>query len=158
VAAASSLLFVCGLITGKLLHKHKHDYLFSNEGYADLLSLIVWLLFGAVVITRVWPFMEWQCWVYAAASLTLLRMVPVLISLIGTSLSWEQRLFIGWFGPRGLASIVFIVIVLQYPLVLRNEIGATVICTILLSVVLHGISANPWVNRLKYLPKTPPAE
>jgi len=81
--------------------------------------------------------------------LTVLRMVPVLISLIGTSISWEQRLFIGWFGPRGLASIVFIVIVLQYPLVLRNEIGATVICAILLSVVLHGISANPWVNRLK---------
>ncbi len=57
--------FVCGLITGKRLGKHKHEYLVSNEGYGDLLSLIVWLLFGAVVITRVWPFMDWQAWVYA---------------------------------------------------------------------------------------------
>jgi NhaP-type Na+/H+ or K+/H+ antiporter len=64
-------------------------------------------------------------------------------------ISLPLTLFIGWFGPRGLASIVFIVIVLQYPLVLSNEIGATVICTILLSAALHGISANPWVNRPK---------
>ena len=76
-------------------------------------------------------------------------MLPVWVSLLGTELSRESRLFVGWFGPRGLASIVFAVIVMQYDLIAKSEIIATVVCTILLSVVLHGLTANPWVARLQ---------
>jgi sodium/hydrogen antiporter len=76
-------------------------------------------------------------------------MVPVWVSLLGIELSSESRLFVGWFGPRGLASIVFAVIVMQYELIAMSEIIATVACTILLSVVLHGLTANPWVARLQ---------
>ena len=143
--------FMCGLITGMRIRKHKHGYLISNEGYGELLSVIVWMVFGAVVIGMVWPSLTWQSWIYAISSLTVLRMLPVWISLLGTNLSIESRLFIGWFGPRGLASIVFIVIVLQNPLIAKKEIAATVICTILMSVILHGVTANPWVNRLKQI-------
>lgn len=143
--------FVCGMLTGMRLGEHKHKYLESNEGYGELLSVIVWLFFGAVIISLAWPFLSWQTWVYALASLTLLRILPVWLSLSGTDLTMENRLFIGWFGPRGLASIVFVVIALQYPLIAKNQLGATVICTILLSVIFHGITANPWVNRFKAL-------
>jgi NhaP-type Na+/H+ or K+/H+ antiporter len=140
--------FVCGLVIGKKLLKDKHEYLFSNEGYGELLSVIVWLFFGAVIITMAEPYLSWQTWLYAIVSLTLLRIVPVWLSLLGSGLALEEKLFIGWFGPRGLASIVFVVIALQSPMLAKSTIGATVICTILLSVILHGVTANPWVARM----------
>lgn len=139
--------FVCGMVTGHLLGEHRHHFLQSNENYGDLLSICVWLLFGAVVATKAWPYLSWQSWAYAAASLTVLRMLPVWLCLAGTGLSTEKRLFIGWFGPRGLASIVFGIIVMQQPLVMGNTLVITTICTILLSVVLHGLTANPWARR-----------
>jgi sodium/hydrogen antiporter len=138
--------FVCGLIAGRVLEK-KHSYLHHNEGYADLLSVMVWIIFGAIVLTNAWPYFSWKTWTFAIASLTLLRMLPVWLSLWGTTLDTESRLFLGWFGPRGLASIVFGVIVMQYELVAMYEVVATAVSTVLLSVVLHGLTANPWVAR-----------
>ena len=76
-------------------------------------------------------------------------MLPVWISLWGTALNTESRLFLGWFGPRGLASIVFGVIVLQFELEAKEEIVAAVVATVLLSVALHGLTANPWVARFR---------
>ncbi|MBQ0721044.1 MAG: cation:proton antiporter [Gammaproteobacteria bacterium] len=140
--------FVCGLIAGPLL-ENKHSYLEHNEGFADLLSVLVWVLFGAVILTNTWPHFSWKTWTYAIASLTLLRMLPVWLSLVGTTLGSESRLFMGWFGPRGLATIVFGVIVMEYELVAMEEIVATAVCAVLLSVVFHGLTANPWVARLR---------
>jgi sodium/hydrogen antiporter len=140
--------FVCGLVAGQQLGEHRHTYLESNEGYSELLSIIVWLVFGAVVVPLAWNYFTPQVWIYSFASLTVLRMIPVLISLIGTPLNVETKLFIAWFGPRGLASIVFAVIIMQEQLTHMHTIVATTICTILLSVVFHGVTANPWVKHL----------
>lgn len=75
--------------------------------------------------------------------LVLIRILPVFVAAIGLGLHWETRLFMGWFGPRGLASIVFVVLV-QDELHPGSEILATTVTwTILLSVLLHGLSANP---------------
>ena len=71
-------------------------------------------------------------------------MLPVYLSLFGLKLDPETKLFIGWFGPRGLASIVFMVIVLDEKLAGADVLLATVTTTIVLSVILHGITANPW--------------
>ncbi|WP_447834834.1 cation:proton antiporter [Aeromonas salmonicida] len=143
--------FVGGLLMGRRLGEHKHAYMDSSEGYGDLLSVVIWMVFGATLMPMLPMLLHWQYWLYAAASLTLLRMLPVWLSLLGTGQSFELKLFIGWFGPRGLASIVFAVMVLQHePALLGQEpIIATVLCTIILSVILHGISANPWVRRFK---------
>ncbi|WP_426008152.1 cation:proton antiporter [Aeromonas salmonicida] len=143
--------FVGGLLMGRRLGEHKHAYMDSCEGYGDLLSVVIWMVFGATLMPMLPILLHWQYWLYAAASLTLLRMLPVWLSLLGTGLKPELILFIGWFGPRGLASIVFAVMVLQHkPALLGQEpIIATVLCTIILSVILHGISANPWVRRFK---------
>jgi len=143
--------FVGGLLMGRRLGEHKHAYMDSCEGYGDLLSVVIWMVFGATLMPMLPELLHWQYWLYAAASLTLLRMLPVWLSLLGTGLKPELMLFIGWFGPRGLASIVFAVMVLQHePALLGQEpIIATVLCTIILSVILHGISANPWVRRFK---------
>ena len=139
--------FICGLFISHLMPKQKHRFLETNEQFGDLFSVIVWLAFGAGIIVQAWSFFTWQSWAYAFASLTIIRIIPVLICLANTSLAFEQRLFIAWFGPRGLASIVFLLIATQYHLTAMNQISATVIATIFLSVVLHGLSANPWVTR-----------
>lgn len=143
--------FVGGLLISRKLGEHKHAYLDSCEGYGDLLSVVIWMVFGATLMPMLAELLHWQYWLYAAASLTLLRMVPVWLSLLGTGLKLELKLFIGWFGPRGLASIVFAVMVLQNEPALLGQrpIIATVLCTIILSVTLHGLTANPWVARFK---------
>jgi NhaP-type Na+/H+ or K+/H+ antiporter len=85
---------------------------------------------------------------YAVFSLTLIRMVPVFLSLTGMKMRADEKLFMGWFGPRGLASIVFAVIALNENLPGGDTISMTVVCTIILSVVFHGISANPLADLL----------
>ena len=141
--------FVGGLFTGHFLGHRKENFLESNESFSEVLSICVWAVFGATAVATAFVQFPWQAWLYAAASLTLLRMLPVWLSLMGTTMPTGSKLFIGWFGPRGLASIVFLLIVMQYQLEQMPMITASVIATVLLSVVAHGLSANPWVARLK---------
>jgi sodium/hydrogen antiporter len=140
--------FVGGLLSGYLLGEQKHHFLQASEELASLLSVITWLVFGALLIPLAWSSFSLNVWLYALFSLTLIRMLPVFISLIGTALNNETRLFIGWFGPRGLATIVFAVMISDAELKASNTLLATAICTVLLSVLLHGLSANPWAARL----------
>ncbi|MEH6593682.1 MAG: cation:proton antiporter [Halioglobus sp.] len=73
-----------------------------------------------------------------------MRMLPIFLSLDGTGESSANKLFLGWFGPRGLASIVFVIIVLEESIPAGNQIAVTVVCTVGLSLFLHGITANPY--------------
>jgi NhaP-type Na+/H+ or K+/H+ antiporter len=81
-------------------------------------------------------------------SLTVVRMLPVFLVVTGLGIRTDEKLFMGWFGPRGLASIVFAVIVAGENLPGGDTISITVVCTILLSIILHGLSANPLVAAL----------
>jgi NhaP-type Na+/H+ or K+/H+ antiporter len=148
--------FVGGLLSGHLLGEQKHHFLQASEELASLLSVITWLVFGALIIPLAWSSFSLHVWLYALLSLTLIRILPVFISLIGTELNSETRLFIGWFGPRGLATIVFAVMISDAQLKASNTLLATAICTVLLSVLLHGISANPWAARLARQAKASP--
>lgn len=140
--------FVGGLLASYLFTEQKHRLLEAGEEIASLLSVITWIVFGALVIPWAWGIVTLNMWIYAVLSLTVIRILPVLISLAGTRFDGETRLFIGWFGPRGLASIVFAVMILDFPLNASRTLVATAACTVLLSVLLHGLSANPWVARL----------
>jgi len=109
----------------------------------------VWSIFGALFVGSLLTHdLSVQPIVYAILSLTVIRMVPVAIALIGTHLRPTTVAFMGWFGPRGLASVVFTLLALQE---LEQSGGGmlvqTVTWTILLSVVLHGISAPPLAAR-----------
>jgi NhaP-type Na+/H+ or K+/H+ antiporter len=75
-------------------------------------------------------------------------MLPVFLTLAGMNLRTDEKLFMGWFGPRGLASIVFAVIVINEHLPGGGTITITVACTIILSIVAHGLSAHPLVAAL----------
>jgi NhaP-type Na+/H+ or K+/H+ antiporter len=80
---------------------------------------------------------------YAILSLTVIRMAPVFLGLSGLGMQWDTKLFLGWFGPRGLASIVFIVMVKQAGVAGADTLIEAVTWTVLLSVIAHGITANP---------------
>ena len=140
--------FVGGLLASYLFTEKKHDLLKASEEFASLLSVITWVVFGALVIPWAWSSLTLNIWLYAVLSLTVIRILPVLISLAGTDFDFETRLFIGWVGPRGLATIVFAVMILDCPLQAGRTLVAVAACTVLLSVLLHGLSANPWVSRL----------
>ena len=93
--------------------QHKPKLLLAAEGTGDTLALITWVVFGAAVVGQSVRYFSWEVVLYALLSLTLVRMVPVFLTLAGMNLRADEKLFMGWFGPRGLASIVFAVIVLN---------------------------------------------
>jgi len=138
--------FVGGLLFGAIAKQHKPKFLLAAEGTGDTLALITWVVFGSAVVGQAIDSFSWQIVLYAALSLTLVRMLPVFLVLHGMNLRPDEKLFMGWFGPRGLASIVFAVIVLNAGLPGGDVIAMTCVCTIFLSVILHGISANPLVK------------
>ena len=140
--------FVGGMLFGILAEAHKHKLLLAAEGTGDTLALITWVVFGAAVVGRSIDVLSWQVIAYALLSLTVIRMLPVFLVLMGSNLRTDEKLFIGWFGPRGLASIVFGLIVIEESLPGGRTISVTVVCTILLSIILHGITANPLVALL----------
>ena len=140
--------FAGGLLFGWLVKHHKHRLLLAAEGTGDTLALLTWVIFGAAVIGKAIGSLSWDVVLYAVLSLTLARMLPVFLALAGTGLRTDEKLFMGWFGPRGLASIVFGVIVLNEHLPGGGTLTMTVVCTILLSVIAHGLSATPLVAGL----------
>ena len=143
--------FSGGLLFSALTKRHREEFLRAAEGTGDTLALITWvifgwLIFGSAVVRQAVSYFSWLDLLYAVLSLTLIRMLPVFLSLTGMGVSTEGKLFIGWFGPRGLASIVFGVIVVNAHLPNSGPIAITVVCTIILSIMAHGITANPWAK------------
>jgi NhaP-type Na+/H+ or K+/H+ antiporter len=136
--------FIAGLVFGGLCKKHKKDDLAAAEAGGDLMAMVTWFVTGAAAIGLSWGFLDWKIVVYSIASLTLVRMVPVFLCLSGMKLATDTKLFIGWFGPRGLASVVFVVMVMDERLPGSDFLLPAVICTILMSIVLHGLTANPF--------------
>ena len=139
--------FAAGVAVGNTLkHVNEEIYEFA-ESEGQLLNLIIFFLFGVACIPRVWGHVSWEIVAYAILSLTLIRMLPVLLSLIGKHLRWETTIFLGWFGPRGLASILFALLVLEHAhLAQESLVFNTVIVTVALSVFLHGLTALPGVK------------
>ena len=129
-----------------LSKKVKEDYLLTSEGAGDTLALITWVTFGAAVVGQAIGYFSWTILLYSFLSLTVIRMLPVFLCLTGSGIDTEGKLFIGWFGPRGLASIVFAVMVVNSGLPDSGPLAMTVVCTIVLSIVAHGVTANPWAE------------
>jgi sodium/hydrogen antiporter len=136
--------FVGGLVVGPIVERVGEQLLRFTEAEGQLLNLSVFFVFGVLVIGLIQP-LSWQVALYALLSLTVIRMLPVAVSLAGTHLRSVSVLFAGWFGPRGLASIVLgLIVVSEAPLLAgREEIELVVALTVLFSVLLHGITAAP---------------
>ena len=124
----------------------KHSVEFAEE-WGQMINLSVFFVFGLAIV-RNWPKFTPTAWLYAVLSLTVVRMLPVAIALIGTRLSAASVLFMGWFGPRGLASIVLGLVYLEQEMHLPGEqtMRRAVIVTVMLSIFAHGLSAVPGIN------------
>ncbi|MEP5566473.1 MAG: cation:proton antiporter [Halioglobus sp.] len=139
--------FVGGLTFGALTKHHKKQFLNAAEGTGDAVAMLTWFAFGTITFEILVKGFSWEVLLYATLSLTVVRMLPVFLSLLGKGLKLDTKLFIGWFGPRGLASIVFVVLVIGEKLPGTSTIVEVVVWTILLSVVVHGLSAN-WLSAI----------
>jgi len=105
--------FISGMVFGNTL-RHSCTFLFEfMETEGQLLVLITFLIFGAVLLPEGLQHMNLTIFLYAVLSLTVIRMVPIAISLLGAGLRLPTHLFLGWFGPRGLASILFVLLILE---------------------------------------------
>jgi len=139
--------FIGGIVFGAITRNHLAEPTEFTENAATVLSVLVWGIFGGLLVTKALDFTtDWRPIVYAVLSLTLVRMVPVALSMIGTRLRPDTIALMGWFGPRGLASVVFTLLAFLrfeeagHPI---DTLVAVAVWTILLSVVAHGVSAKP---------------
>ena len=140
--------FIGGLAYGAMSGRRGERLVPFVEDAGGLVSLLVWLAFGAIAVVPAVQELTWQTALYAVLSLTVLRMGPVALALVGGRLGRTAILFIGWFGPRGLASVVFALLALEDlgPAIATRPV-AVIAFTVLLSVVLHGITADPLARR-----------
>jgi NhaP-type Na+/H+ or K+/H+ antiporter len=139
--------FTGGLTFGALTREHKQAVLAGAEGTGEAFSLVTWVIFGAAVVGQHPGTLDWRVAAYAILSLTVVRMLPVFVVVLGLGLRTDAKLFLGWFGPRGLASIVFLVIVAEEKLPGGDILVATTVATVVLSIVAHGVTANPLAAR-----------
>lgn len=136
--------FTAGLAAGRIAKEHSAKILDFTEDEGQLLNIAVFFLFGIGAV----GFLEgagWELYLYAALSLTLVRMLPVAIALAGSSLRPVSVAFIAWFGPRGLASIILALVVLEDEpdLPAIPTLFAAMTIAVLFSIVAHGVTARP---------------
>ncbi len=140
--------FVGGLAIGSVLPAREQEQTLDFDAQAgELLSLVVWFLFGTALVTAL-DATTWRTAAFALLALTVVRMVPVAVALVGSRLTATTVAFIGWFGPRGLASVVFGLIAFDSLHGSEaNGVLAAVTLTVLSSVVAHGLTASPLARR-----------
>jgi NhaP-type Na+/H+ or K+/H+ antiporter len=140
--------FVAGLTIGNTargLCESLHEF---GEAEGQLLTLLVFVIFGAFLLPPAIAHAQLATLGYALASLTVVRMLPVALSLWGSGLRAQSVMFLGWFGPRGLASILFALLVIEEGRLASSQtFEAVVMLTVALSTLLHGVSAYPLAKR-----------
>jgi NhaP-type Na+/H+ or K+/H+ antiporter len=138
--------FVGGLVFGSTQRDAGEIGEFGEE-LGELFGLLVWLIVGALAV-NVLEDITWGMFGLALLALTVLRMIPVALALMGSGLDRTTVVFIGWFGPRGLASIVFGIIAIDaLPAAEGQSIIALITLTVILSVLVHGVTARPLARR-----------
>ncbi len=149
-----------GGIGTSLVGKHVGESIIEfTSTIGEVFSLLVFFVFG-VIAAAIMPGVTWLAAIYAVASLTVVRMVPVALCMVKTRLHPESILFMGWFGPRGLASIVLLLITLNEAPDIPGlqTVGVVVSLTVLFSVFAHGITAMPWIDHYARTVSSLPAD
>jgi NhaP-type Na+/H+ or K+/H+ antiporter len=140
--------FTAGFLFGVLRRVSAGEVSYLVDEGGELLNAVTFIVFGAVILGPALDEFGWEVLVYAVLSLTVVRMVPVALSLLGSGARRPTIAFVGWFGPRGLATIVFAVILIdESSLQHERTLLLAVVATIGISVFAHGLSAQPLTNR-----------
>jgi len=136
--------FVAGMLFGNRLRGRCAFVFAFAESEGQLLTLVTFMVFGATILPEAFAAMDWTTLAYAALSLTVIRMLPIALSLVGAGLRPRTVLFLGWFGPRGLASMLFALLVLQQTAAGNQAtLMSVIVLTVALSILLHGLTAAP---------------
>ena len=140
-------VFLGGMVFGNSI-RHSCTFLFDfMETEGHLLMLITFFVFGAALLPEAIEHVTPTVLLYAALSLTVIRMLPIGVSLVGARLRPMTWAFLGWFGPRGLASILFVLLILEETeLPHRAELLSVTVITVALSVLMHGMTAAAFAN------------
>ena len=141
--------FVAGIVIGPTIRPLGENAYSFGENASEVLTLIAFVVFGAVIVSANLDTLTWQIALYAALSLAVLRPLTILLATIGSGESRASIAFLGWFGPRGLASILFVSIIVSDTPEFEDleTVTAVMTWTVLLSIVAHGITAWPMSNR-----------
>ena len=148
--------FVGGLVFGNVAGRGGEKEVDFVEASGALTSMISWLVFGALAVPVIGDQLSWTVIVYVGLSLTLVRMLPVALALLGAGFDRYSVAFIGWFGPRGLASVIFALLILEDLEDAGREVVAIISLTVLISVVAHGFSAGPLAKKFPASPAAHP--
>jgi sodium/hydrogen antiporter len=139
--------FVAGLVFGAAGAPRRDAGPLPAQDLGTLLNALTFIAFGAAFMKPLIERATWQVALYALLSLTVVRMAPVAIAMLGTRSSGATVAYLGWFGPRGLASIVFAVIVFEADVPQTSTIVDATALTVTASLVLHGLTARPLTER-----------
>jgi sodium/hydrogen antiporter len=145
LGASGFIAAFCGGLTFGNTHRALSPHLYEfAEAEGQLLALVTFMTVGGMLVGPVIAGFDSAAFLYAVLSLTVVRMLPVAVSLAGSGVSARTAVFLGWFGPRGLASIVFAVLVIEQRAIPHaEEIFAIAIGTVIVSVFAHGLTALP---------------
>ncbi len=153
--------FVGGIVFGATATTDAVESVELTELAGSLLSLVLWFIFGAGFVLPAFEELDVRIALYAIASLTVVRMAPVALALVGAGQDRSTIAFVGWFGPRGLASVVFALLAVE-------ELGDTdpgvvvavntITITIVFSIIAHGITSRPLATRYVAALQRPPTQ
>jgi NhaP-type Na+/H+ or K+/H+ antiporter len=136
--------YFAGLLLGVRSHAVRERLQEFGEAEGQQLALFIFLLFGLILVPAALPHWDSRAWIYAVLSLTVIRMLPAALSLVGSGLDRPSVGFIGWFGPRGIASILYLIMVVgKLGAQKLKYVLAVIVLTVLLSVFAHGVTAVP---------------
>ncbi|MBX2964418.1 MAG: cation:proton antiporter [Cyclobacteriaceae bacterium] len=136
--------YFAGLMLGVKTETIKERIQEFGEAQSQIMVLLIFLLFGMLLVPLSYPHWDWQAFLYAILSLTVIRMVPVALSLMGSGLDQKTIWFIGWFGPRGIASVLYLLMaVLMLGAGGYERVISVITLTVMMSIFLHGLTAVP---------------
>lgn len=140
--------FVAGLVFGNTVKHSCHQLFEFMESEGQLLTLFTFFLFGAAMLPEALPVVALPAIIFAVLSLFVVRPLAIGLSLAGAPVDWASKAFYGWFGPRGLASVLFALLIVEgAPIGHGQDIFNVVMLTVLFSAVLHGVTAAPLAKR-----------
>lgn len=139
--------FVGGLCFRVAMREDVHSLIVSAESVGEVMAMLAWVLFGLMLVPLAMPFIGGTEVLYAVLSLTVIPVLPILLSLQGTRERLQGKLFLAWFGPRGLASLAFATLVWAEQIPAAGTLVSVTVLTVAISLVVHGVTAAPFARR-----------
>jgi NhaP-type Na+/H+ or K+/H+ antiporter len=144
--------FVGGLCFRVAMREDVHSLIVSAESVGEVMAMLAWVLFGLMLVPLAMPHIGGPEVLYAVLSLTVIRVLPILLSLQGTRERLQGKLFLAWFGPRGLASLAFATLVWAEQIPEAGTLVSVTVLTVAISLVVHGVTAAPFARRFATSP------